>query len=225
MSVAGPGGEPLAPLGAEVARLVDGLGVRVAFMPTGGSGVTPWRKRIALDRSYRGAGQAAPPSRVALVAHELTHLLQRELNDSRYWPSGGPVLSRGRRVLGDSTNYMEALAYAVGWSVEYDLRLAAGETRSSLGTLEARLATVAGDDAANACRFVVSLFPTNRVYRSNYAFEKGQPDGRIPTGGWRHWMGMQGFSGASLDHLGQLAALGTPQLVSVSDLENLLARP
>jgi hypothetical protein len=223
MSATGPGGDPLAPLGAEVARLVDGLGVRVAFLPTGGSGVTPWRKRIALDRSYQGAGQAERPSRVALVAHELTHLLQRELDDPVYWPSGGLTLSAGRRVLGDSTNYMEALAYAVGWSLEYDLRRAAGEPRGSLRTLEDRLATVAAPDAANAARFVVSLFPSNRVYRSNYAFEKRQPDGRIPPGGWRHWMQRQGFSAASLDHLGDLAALGTSQTVTVEQLEQILA--
>jgi hypothetical protein len=119
---------------------------------------------------------------------------------------------------------MEALAYAVGWSVEYDLRLAGGETRATLGALEDRLATVAGEDAANACRFVVSLFPTNRVYRGNYAFEKGQPDGRIPPGGWRHWMARQGFSQASLDHLAELATRGTARLVSVAELESLLAR-
>lgn len=224
MSAAGAGGQALAPLGAEVARLIDTLGVRVAFLPTGGSGVTPWRKRIALDQTYQGPGQIERPSRVALVAHELTHLLQRELNDPVYWPSGGLTLSFGRRVLGDSTNYMEALAYAVGWSVEYDLRRADGESRASLGALEDRLATVTGPDAANAARYVVSLFPTNGVYRGNYAFEKRQPDGRIPPGGWRHWMGQQGFSAASLDHLGDLAALGTPQTVTVAQLELLLAQ-
>lgn len=222
MSVAAPDGGPLAPLGAEVARRVDGLGVRVAFLPTGGSGVTPWRKRIALDRSYQGPGQIARPSRVALVAHELTHLLQRELNDPQYWPNGGLVLSFGRRVLGDSTNYMEALAYAVGWSVEYDLRLAAGEPQASLGPLEDRLATVTGADAANAARFVLSLFPNNRVYRSNYAYESKQIDGRIPPGGWRHWMGQMGFGGAGLDHLQTLADRGTAQLVTPEDLERIL---
>jgi hypothetical protein len=203
---------------------VDTLGVRVAFLPTGGSGVTPWRKRIALDRTYQGPGQIERPARVALVAHELTHLLQRELNDPVYWPSGGLTLSLGRRVLGDSTNYMEALAYAVGWSVEYDLRRADGESRAALGTLEDRLATVTGPDAANAARFVVNLFPSNGVYRSNYAFEKKQPDRRIPPGGWRHWMEQQGFSLASLDHLGDLAALGTPQVVSEQDLDSLLGQ-
>jgi hypothetical protein len=224
MSAAGPGGLALAPLGAEVARLIDGLGVRVAFLPTGGSGVTPWRKRIALDRTYQGSGQIERPGRVALVAHELTHLVQRELNDPVYWPSGGLTLSFGRRALGDSTNYMEALAYAVGWSVEYDLRRADGESRAALSSLEDRLATVTAPDAANAARYVVSLFPSNTVYRSNYAFEKKQPDGRIPPGGWRHWMGQQGFSLASLDHLGELAALGTPQGVTVAQLEQILAQ-
>ena len=223
MSAAGPGGAPLAPLGAEVARLVDGLGVRVAFLPTGGSGVTPWRKRIALDRTYQGSGQAERPSRVALVAHELTHLVQRELNDPTYWPSGGLVLSLGRRVLGDSTNYMEALAYAVGWSVEYDLRTASGEPQANLNALEDRLATVAAADPANAARYVVSLFPQNGVYRGNYAFEKNQPDGRSPPGGWRHWMGEMGFVAASLDHLEELAARGTAQVITPQALEGLLS--
>ncbi len=222
MSAAGPGGNPIPPLGAEVARLVDGLGVRVAFLPTGGSGVTPWRKRIALDLSYQGNGQIERPGRIALVAHELSHLLQRELNDPQYWPSGGLLLSFGRRVLGDSTNYMEALAYAVGWSVEHDLRQAAGEPPANLRPLHDRLATVIGADAANATRFVVSLFPSNRVYRSNYAYESRQSDGRIPPGGWRHWMGEMGFDDPSLDHLQTLADQGTPQVVTPEDLDRIL---
>ena len=68
-------GEPASLAGRDVARLIQAFNLRVAFLPTRGSGVTPWRRLIVLDTSYRNAGQAESPTRVALVAHELVHVL------------------------------------------------------------------------------------------------------------------------------------------------------
>ena len=86
MSVRRSSGEPASPAGHDVARLIQAFKVRVAFLPTRGSGATPWRRLIVLDTSYRDQGQAESPTRVALVAHELVHVLQRELDDPEFWP-------------------------------------------------------------------------------------------------------------------------------------------
>src|SRR3990172_7259819 len=126
MAETGPSGEPISLAGSELARLVAPLTIRVAFLPTSGSGATPWRNWLVLDTSYRGPGQASLPARVGLVAHELTHVLQRELGDPQLWPDGTLRPSPTRRWLGDSTNYMEVLAYLIGVSVELDLLMAKG---------------------------------------------------------------------------------------------------
>lgn len=216
MSQLDPAGQPHSPVGAEVARLIGLLAIRVAFLPTGGSGITPWRRLIVLDTSYRNQGQASSPGRVGLVAHELSHLLQRELNDPELWPSGGLRLSPRRRWLGDSTNYMEALAYAVGTSVEIDLRAAAG--LPALPEKLNSLATLLGGDAANATRYVVTLFPDNPVYRQNHRVEKTLPDRRIPPEGWQHWFDVMGFNAAAIAHLAQQTGQGQPKSISEEDL-------
>lgn len=216
MSQLDPAGQPHSPIGAEVARLIGSLSIRVAFLPTGGSGITPWRRLIVLDTGYRGQGQASTPGRVGLVAHELSHLLQRELDDPELWPGGGLRPSPRRRWLGDSTNYMEALAYAVGTSVEVDLRAAAG--LPALPEKLDSLATLLGGDAANATRYVVKLFPENPIYRQNHRIEKRLPDRRIPPEGWQHWFGVMGFGAAAIAHLAQQAGQGRAKTISEEDI-------
>lgn len=211
-----PAGQPVSPIGAEVARLIRVMPIRVAFLPIGGSGITPWRRLIVLDTSYRGPGQASTPGRVGLVAHELSHLLQRELNDPELWPSGGLRPSLSRRWLGDSTNYMEALAYAVGTSVELDLRAAGGSPPQSLRD---KLATLLGGDPANATRYVVKLHPDNPIYRQNHRLEAKSPNQRIPDQGWQHWFQVMGFSLASIDHLAQQAGGGQAKTISEDDID------
>ena len=209
MAETGPGGGPISLAGSELNRLVTPLTIRVAFLPTSGSGATPWRNWLVLDTSYRGLGQASSPDRVGLVAHELTHVLQRELGDPRFWPAGGLRPSRTRRWLGDSTNYMEVLAYLIGASVELDLLEAKG-TAAGQRLLD-DLATFAGEDAPNATRYVAKRFPSNTTYRKNVLEEARSPDRRIPAGGWTHWLQRLGYSAAVVERVQAQAARGHPQ--------------
>jgi len=209
MAETGPGGEPISPAGSELARLVAQQTVRVAFLPTGGSGATPWRNWLVLDTSYRGPGQASSPARIGLLAHELTHVLQRELGDPKFWPDGALRPSRTRRWLGDSTNYMEVLAYIIGASVELDLLEAKG-TRVGQQLLN-DLATFAGEDSANAARYVAKRFPSNATYRKNELEEARLPDRRIPAGGWSHWLETLGYSASVVQRVREQAARGNPQ--------------
>lgn len=209
MAETGPGGEPISLAGSELAQLVGLLTILVAFLPTSGSGATPWRNWLVLDTSYRGSGQASSPARVGLVAHELNHVLQRALGDTEFWPDGNLRPSRSRRWLGDSTNYMEVLAYIIGASVELDLLEAKG-TRVGQQLLN-DLATFTGEDAANAARYVAKRFPTNTTYRKNEREEARSPDRRIPAGGWSHWLQRLGYSAAVVQRVREQAARGNPQ--------------
>ncbi|HEY4667781.1 MAG TPA: hypothetical protein VIH26_10805 [Anaerolineales bacterium] len=209
MAETGPGGGPISLAGSELNRLVTPLTIRVAFLPTSGSGATPWRNWLVLDTSYRGSGQASSPARVGLVAHELTHVLQRELGDPQFWPAGTLRPSRSRRWLGDSTNYMEVLAYLIGASVELDLLEAKG-TAAGQRLLD-DLATFAGEDAPNATRYVAKRFPSNTTYRKNVLEEARSPDRRIPAGGWTHWLQRLGYSAAVVERVQAQAARGHPQ--------------
>ena len=117
----------------ELSHLIDRELIWLASMPSarcgsylwilGGSGVAPWRGLIILDSEYRGWTDRLTET-LAMVAHELTHLLQRQFNQPHYWPSGGLHPGFGRRWIGDSTNYMEVISYLVGWTVEYDFTAA-----------------------------------------------------------------------------------------------------
>ena len=219
MAVRDASDKPVSPVGTDVARLYSGRKTRVVFMHTAGSGITPWRRLIVLDSDYKGDGQAKSPAKIGLVAHELTHLLQRDLRNPNYWPSGGLRPARGRRWIGDSTNFMEVVAYLVGWTVEYDLTAARltspdlppevqEQIRRALRSLKNRLATLAGRDVRNATRLVVKTFPDNGVYRNNYRLENRLADGRIPIGGWYDWLLEMGFSRGAVDHIMVIAAQG-----------------
>ena len=209
----------ISPIGMDLARIYYSCSLRVLFVNTGGSGVVPWRGLIILDGSYRGEGQIKSPATLGLVAHELTHLLQRDFNQSHYWPGGGFNPFRGHRWIGDSTNYMEVIAYLVGWTVEYDFTIAkrtqihispgqkARDDRV-LATIRDRLAVFTGSEERKASRLITDLFPENTIYKQNYQIERRYPDLRIPPGTWHSWLRQMGFSQAAVDHIMVLAAQG-----------------
>jgi len=215
-------GEPLwaiSPVGMDLVSIFANRSVWVLFAGTGGSGIAPWRGLIVLDSSYQGEGQIKSPATLGMVAHELTHLLQREFNQTHCWPGGGfnPVL--GRRWIGDSTNYMEVIAFLVGWTVEYDFTLArlhsspnftAGKTvdGNKLASIRDRLALLSRSEAHKASRMITELFPENPIYRHNLKAEDRYPDRRIPPGTWHTWLRQMGFSRGAVDHIMVLAAQG-----------------
>ena len=216
-----PADGTLQPVGIDLVRIVSKLNLWVLFMNTNGSGIAPWRGLIVLDADFRDEGQVESPSRIGMVAHELTHLLQRELNQSHYWPSGGFNPIRWRRWIGDSTSYMEVLAYLVGWTVEYDLISArllettiSGERRAEgetvLKVIRDRLASFTRTEPRTATRMIGALFPNNPIYQQNLLSESRYPDRRIPPGSWHDWLRQLGFSRAAVDHIMVLAARGNP---------------
>lgn len=225
----GFGRRTVSPVGADLARIYAQCSLRVLFADTGGSGVAPWRGLIILDADFRDEGQVQSPATMAMIAHELTHLLQREINQPHYWPSGGLRPTFGRRWIGDSTNYMEVISYLVGWTVEYDFTLARmsspGRTpgqqprdERTLATIRDRLATLTGPDPRNACRLLLKLFPKNAVYRQNYRVESRSPDGRIPPGSWHNWLRQMGFSRPAIDHIMALASRGRAEWIEADQV-------
>jgi hypothetical protein len=232
MSALGEDDTPISLPGSDLASEIRQRSVWVLFVHTAGSGATPWRGFIVLDSEYRSFEERNKPNNVALVGHELAHLLQRELRDPDFWPSGGLRPSTSRRWVGDSTNYMEALAYIVGSIIEFDL--VSRETgRDDLPpaeedrlqrqqrSIENRLATLTGEDAENATRFVLKSFPNTAVYRKNYRVEARHPQGRIPAGGWSHWLGVLGFSEASLTRIRNVASSGTAEFVDPAETDEI----
>ncbi len=221
--------QSISAVGADLARIYAGRSLRVLFVDTGGSGVAPWRGLIILDTELRGEGQVKSPGTLAMISHELTHLLQREINQSHYWPSGGLRPALGRRWIGDSTNYMEVLSYIVGWTVELDFTAArmgaAGRTdrenardKRTLERIKDRLATLTGPNPRNACRLVVKIFPDNAVYRQNLDLENRIPDGRIPPGSWHSWLQQIGFSRQAIGHIMILASQGSAELIELDQI-------
>lgn len=205
---------PVSQAGFDLARAISRQNLWVLFVNTSGSGAAPWRHLIILDSDYRGESQAEIPSRVGMVAHEFTHLLQREINQSHYWPSGGFNPARGRRWMGDSTSYMELLAYLVSWTVEYDL-LSSGlyaekgpEVDSRLATIRRQLAVYTGVEASKIGRLISDQFPEDSIYRRNIKTESRYGDRRVPPGSWHYWLRQLGFSRQAVDHIMILAARG-----------------
>ncbi len=211
-------GNPISPVGSKLVDLVDGLGVRVAFLGSGG-GVSPWVGQIVIPESYLGAGQVTASSpryeaaRVGLVAHELTHAAQRELNSPAYAPA----------VL-DSTNYMEVVAYIVGETVEYDMlqaKLSAGgllgpdlsEIEAQLLRIEKDLATYTSADGLNANRYMLVSHPDTPIYQLNHVMESLIPGNRIPPGGWEQFMRDIDFTDVEIDHVEAIASLGVAETV------------
>jgi hypothetical protein len=210
---------PVSPVGRDLSIAVNNLNFWVLFVNTQGSGIAPWGKLIILDADFEGQGQVKSPFRIGMVAHELTHLLQREINQIHYWPRGGFNPIRGRRWLGDSTNYMEFLAYLVGWTVEYDFTLATQldpnisqdqreKNNQALEKICQRLARLTAAGSQELSRMITELFPNNPIYKQNFKTENQYPDLRIPPGPWHYWLRQLGFSRSSVDHIMILAAQG-----------------
>ncbi len=232
MSALDGAGQPISPVGGDVKRLMEARKVWVFFVHTAGSGATPWRGQIVLDIDYMGEGQIAGPAHIALVAHELTHVFQRDLKDSHYWPAGRLRIAKSIRILGDSTNYMEVLAYIVGWTVEHDLLAhevaspdlsahAKAQRRNRMAKLADRIATLTSPDAHNATRFVLKMHPDMEVYRQNYRVEKTFPDGRIPEGGWDLWLQRIGITLEAIARIQSIAETGELVTVPVEEADQL----
>ena len=213
-------GDPISPVGLELSAMISQRSVNVSFIDIGG-GASPWVGRIIIDDLYLDPGEMETPFGSGLIAHELTHNLHRELADPKFFPGGGFGLSEpSRAVVGDSTNYMEVLAYTVGETVEYDLLK---EKEATVGLLpfeqvrvhaiEDNLATFTDPDAWNATRYVVSTHRGAVVYERNYVVELAVDDHRIPDGGWDLWLTKIGFSSDAVDHIRDIASQGTPQYI------------
>ena len=215
-------GAPVSPIGSELATMIEGRGVDVTFLDVG-FGVVPLAGRVVFPEYM---ADAAPPMPwgPGFAAHELTHVLERDLNDATYWPSGGPSIDGGRFV-GDSTNYMEVVSNIVGLTVEYDVRFDANPNDPGLPDILDELATYTDADALNATRYLVSDSwdatnpDANAIYRANYAYELTVGDHRIPAGGWDHWLKEMGFSDAAVQHIQGLAAQGTVEVVDPASLD------
>jgi len=256
MSRTDSSGIPLSLVGSELVGLVDGIGTRVAFLEglnsevSGGvgSGVAPWAAQIAIPAEYISTGQisggtpVAETARVGLVAHELTHALQRQLDDPLYWPDGkspsilqldhaNPSLSplALARPIGDSTNHMEVVAYIVGETVQYDLlqaelanpamdQLDRARINTMMRQIEEDLATYTAPDSLNANRWMMRRHPGSFFYQWNHFTESLLPGNRVPSGGWEESMRDVGFSDAAVSHIQGIASLGTPQVVAPGEI-------
>ena len=225
-------GNPISQAGSELAEAIIDRGVWVLFAPTGGDGATPVKGLIILDNGYRNSGQVSSATKTAIVAHELVHVLQRDLADPEYWPSGLPRLIRNTRWITDSTNYMEVLAYIVGWTIEHDLesnRLNSPRISTStknrikkkLEDLENKLATLTGPDVHNAKRFIVWKYKDNFFYKQNYRKEALTPGGRIPAGGWRKSLKEIDFKEPALRHIKDIASNGLVQQIDQATTDEI----
>ena len=216
MSATDTYGNPISPVGAELSDLISGREIKVTFIGSGGA--APWTGRIVVGEKFITPSEMETPFGTALVAHELKHLLQRDLDDPYYFPSGEPTLSQPRsRVVGDSTNYMEVLAYIVGETVEYDLLSQIPEASRTaieanrITQIQNHLATLTDSDALNATRYIVKEYNYVNVYKQNYVTEVSLSDHRIPPGCWDYWLKEVGFSDNAINHIQSIAALGTSE--------------
>ncbi len=219
-SAADASGNLISPVGSEIAGLIENRqdGITITFVDFN-AGIVPWRGYVVLPPNFADGGQVGAPGNVGLVAHELTHVLERELNDPMYWPSGAPLSFGGARLVGDSTNYMEVLSNIIGKTVEYDLLSEANPTSARLDVIERELATYTDADALNAVRYLVKSENGVEVYRDNYVHELGISDHRIPAGGWDHWLKTMGFTDTAIQHIRDIASQGTAVHVDQAELD------
>ena len=224
MMVVSSTGEPASPVGAELVELMRDRQVNVTFILPGG-GASTWEGQILLADRLVDPTKLDKPGNAALVGHELTHDLQRSLDDPYYWPKGTIKLEGpSRGIVGDSTNYMEVLAYIVGDTIEYDLLLQKSSVvalsaveNQRLINIQNDLATLTDPDAWSAAQSIAVKFQNCDVYLDNYVIEYALPDHRIPPGGWEHWLRELGFSDASIDHINSISSKGTPQPLQALD--------
>jgi uncharacterized protein YukE len=219
-------GNVISPVGAELTGLIQGRqdGVTITFIDFN-AGIVPWQGHVVLPPNFADGGQLGSAGNVGLVGHELTHVLERDLNDPMYWPSGAPALG-GARLVGDSTNYMEVLSNIVGQTVEHDYLSQippASRVQSQTDRLlkiEDNLATYTDADALNATRYLVKSDNSIEVYRDNYVHELGISDHRIPAGGWDHWLKTMGFTDTAIQHISDIASQGTAVRVDPAELSS-----
>lgn len=211
--------QPISPVGNDLVNILFARTFRVGFLHTAGRGIAPWRGWIILDIDLVSVKQVSTPTAIGQIAHELTHLLQRELKPSSYWPTGCFRPSLHHRWIGDSTNYMEVLAFIVGWTVEYDFVIAnlgldsdqpntLFTNSQALSSLSNRLSVLIGPDMQKAIQLILDIYPDNLIYRRNYISEQRIHGGRIPPGTWSTWLSTIGFSYAAITHIKKIASQG-----------------
>jgi hypothetical protein len=219
-------GNVISPVGAELTGLIQGRqdGVTITFVDFN-AGIVPWQGHVVLPPNFADGGQLGSAGNVGLVGHELTHVLERDLNDPMHWPSGmpslesAPIVLEGARIFGDSTNYMEVVSNIVGLSVEYDLRVHTNPFDPNLDRIRNALATYTDSDALNATRYLVKSENNVEVYRDNYVLEHGISDNRIPAGGWDDWLKTMGLTDTSIQHIRDIASQGTAVHVDPAELD------
>lgn len=170
----------------------------VVEVPTGRSAVTPWRNTMLLDPLFFGE-EGMSPYNLSVIAHEYIHLLQRDLNYPRYFPSGGLRPGKNKRWIGDSTNYMEVLAYIVSFAIWHD----SIENDAKRERIASDLLWLTGY-SYDACDFVVDKFPNVGIYQKNHEREMKEPDRRIPFGGWEYWLDQFGMSRLAIMRIGEI---------------------
>ncbi len=222
LSAVDSSGDSISLVGSELATMIEERGVSVTFLDVN-FGVVPLEGRVVLPEYLAGAAPVGAGN-VSFAAHEFTHVLERDLNDPAYWPSGWPSLG-GARVVGDSTNYMEVVSNIVGLTVEYDVLSQSDPLAPRLVDIQNDLATYADSDPLNATRYLVSEswdpndLGANAVYRANYVHELTVADHRIPTDGWDYWLREMGFSDAAVAHIDDIASQGSAEYVDPATID------
>jgi len=242
-------GNAVSIVGSELAQLIDdrgGVAVHFSDLITGGTaGVAPTRGLVVLPNRYQSALVQAVPGNAGLVAHELAHVLQRDLPE---FPDGFPPFGTGPMagswpftpeginplsveygvpLLGDFTLYMEVQSNIVGMGIEYDLlgeelaNLSPGSLRrgtiiSRMDAIEVHLATYTGP-AADAAAYVPQQYNGHEMYVGEMVKEVIF-GARIPDGGWEHWLAQQGFSDKAIERIQQIASKGVPEPVALSGM-------
>ena len=227
MSTKDANGDWISPVGAELTELIGERAIVVTYLDINAGavplGFAPFGIQLGgyviLPEVYAGLpASSLQPDDMGFYAHESTHVLERNLNDPRYWPTGGLSFG-GVRPLGDSTNYMEVVSNIVGLTVEYDLLSQSSPGDARLDDIQDALATYTDADALNASRYLVKSNPGIDVYRANYLHELNISDHRIPAGGWDYWLGEMGFSEEAFQHIRDIASQGTPEYVDPSKID------
>lgn len=246
-------GNPISPVGADVARLIDQRGGATivfadALSAGGTAGVAPMRGVIWLPNRYADPQTQRDPESAALIAHESAHLLQRDLPE---FPDGFPALrtgswpfgpggfepfdlTHGAPLVGDFTLYMEVQSNIVQKTIQYDFlsaRLAAlppadparPAIQAQMDTLANHLATYTGNPT-DAAAYVVQEYRGYGMYSGEMVREAIE-GARIPPGGWQHWLTQQGFSDQSIQHITDVAAQGVPQPVNLSGMLRIPPAP
>jgi hypothetical protein len=238
---------PISQVGTELAHLIDGRGgVTATFSDTltggGNAGVTPLKGLIFLPNRYSDQAYQAEQIPSLLVAHELAHVLQRDLPEypDGWLPAGSWIFNQeggiapfefrvGSPALGDFTLYMEVQSNIIAGAIEYDF-LGAERSQYAIGSREYQQLTLDMDQVSNT----LATYTANPADACAYVLQDHRYAGtgfytgemvrevllgpRIPPGGWDYWLAQQGFSEAAITHIADIAAAGTPNDVWLSGM-------